>query len=120
MEYGCVGWSEDDAEKKFGKENVEVYHSYFMPLEYTVPHRPENECFCKIITLKTEGERVLGMHFLGPHAGEVIQGYATGIRFGMTKEQLDMTTGIHPTVAEELIEMKITKASGESPLKTGC
>lgn len=38
----------------------------------------------------------------------------------MTKAQLDMTTGIHPTVAEELIEMKITKSSGESPLKTGC
>lgn len=120
LEYGCVGYSEDDAIAKFGKDNLEVYHSFFMPLEYTVAHRPENECFSKIITLKTENERVIGMHFLGPHAGEVIQGFSTGLRLGMTKEQLDMTTGIHPTVAEELIEMKITKASGESPLKSGC
>lgn len=118
LEYGSIGLTEEDAVTKFGAE-LEVFHSFFMPLEYTVAHRAENECFCKVLVNKAD-DRVVGMHFLGPHAGEVIQGYSTGLRLGMTKEQLDMTTGIHPTVAEELIEMKITKSSGESPLKTGC
>jgi len=39
---------------------------------------------------------------------------------GATKADFDRTVGIHPTVAEELIEMNITKSSGKSPFKTGC
>ena len=40
------------------------------------------------------------MHYLGPNAGEVMQGYATAMKCGMTKAQLDATIGIHPTNAE--------------------
>jgi thioredoxin reductase (NADPH) len=32
LEYGCVGLSEEDAIKKFGKDNVRVYSSEFSPL----------------------------------------------------------------------------------------
>lgn len=41
-------------------------------------------------------------------------------RCGVTKEQLDLTVGIHPTVAEELTNLDITKRSGKDPVKTGC
>lgn len=42
----------------------------------------------------------MGIHLIGPHAGEVIQGYAVAMRLGATKRDLDDTVGIHPTVAE--------------------
>lgn len=42
----------------------------------------------------------IGLHYLGPNAGEVMQGFAAAMKCGMTKEQLDSTVGIHPTTAE--------------------
>ncbi len=44
--------------------------------------------------------RVVGFHYLGPHAGEVTQGYGLGIRLGATKHDFDSLIGIHPTSAE--------------------
>lgn len=55
---------------------------------------------------KADNNRVIGLHFLGPNAGEVTQGFALGIRMGATKEDFDMTVGIHPTCAEEFTTMK--------------
>lgn len=40
LEYGCVGLSEEEAVAAHGEENVEVYISYFKPLEWQVPARP--------------------------------------------------------------------------------
>ncbi|ESP04447.1 hypothetical protein LOTGIDRAFT_79558, partial [Lottia gigantea] len=77
-----------------------VYHSNFMPLEWTVPHREENVCYAKLVCLKTEKERVVGFHVLGPNAGEITQGYSIAMRKGATKEDFDMTIGIHPTCSE--------------------
>merc|ERR1719334_2243362 len=48
LEYGSCGFSEEKALEKFGAENVEVFHANFTPLEVTVPHRPENECYAKL------------------------------------------------------------------------
>lgn len=33
LEYGCIGLCEEDAIKKYGEENIEIYHTYFKPLE---------------------------------------------------------------------------------------
>ena len=41
-------------------------------------------------------------------------------RLGVTKASLEQTVGIHPTIAEELTLLRITKRSGEDPKKTGC
>lgn len=71
-----------------------------------------------MITLLTEKERVLGIHYLGPNAGEVIQGYAVAVKMGATKQDIDDTVGIHPTMAENFTTMDITKrcaaAGGEA------
>lgn len=32
IEYGCVGYSQEDAEKEFGKENIVAYGSVYKPL----------------------------------------------------------------------------------------
>ena len=29
LEYACVGYSETDAQEKFGKDNISVYHTKF-------------------------------------------------------------------------------------------
>jgi hypothetical protein len=43
---------------------------------------------------------VIGFHVLSPNAGEITQGYALGMRLGATKNDFDMTVGIHPTCSE--------------------
>ena len=40
------------------------------------------------------------MHYLGPNAGEIMQGFAAAMKCGLTKQILDSTIGIHPTTAE--------------------
>jgi len=114
LEYGAVGYSEEDAEAKFGADNLEVYHSYYKPLEWTVPHRGDNACYLKIICNKLDSERVVGFHVCGPSAGEMTQGFALGIRMGATKDDFDKLIGIHPTNAEQFTTLSVTKRSGES------
>ena len=41
-------------------------------------------------------------------------------RCGLTKDALFNTVGIHPTTAEEVVKMHITKRSGLDPTVTGC
>ena len=98
LEYGVCGYSEEDAAAKY--KNIEVYHSYFTPLEWTVPQKPTNACYIKIITDLDANERVIGFHICCPNAGEVLQGVAVAMRAGATKQHFDDTVGIHPTVAE--------------------
>jgi thioredoxin reductase (NADPH) len=57
LEYGCCGLAEEDAIRLKGEENIEVYHQAFTPLEWTVPHLPENICFAKLICDKTDNVR---------------------------------------------------------------
>eukprot|EP00743_Colponemidia_sp_Colp-15_P007574 GILK01008189.1.p1 GENE.GILK01008189.1~~GILK01008189.1.p1 ORF type:complete len:513 (-),score=59.79 GILK01008189.1:269-1765(-) len=127
LEYGCVGLSEDAAIEAIGEENVEVYMSGYETLEMSVARRQgadgeiiKNPCFCKLVCDKTKNERVLGFHVLGPNAGEITQGFAVAMRLGATKEDFDLTVGIHPTQAEELTLLTVTKSSGESAVKTSC
>lgn len=120
LEYGCIGYSEEAALKEFGEDNIEVYHSNMMPLEWTVANRDGNICYVKLVCLIPENERVVGFHYLGPNAGEVTQGFALGLKKGATKEDFDAMIGIHPTCAEIFTTLTVTKSSGKSTLQTGC
>jgi len=120
IEYGCVGLSEEEAEKIYGKENIEVYHTNFWPLEWTLPKKPDNASYGKLICDKNDKERVVGFHYLGPNAGEVTQGYAGMIKLGATKEDFDDLVGIHPTTAEVFTTLDVTKSSGTDPSAAGC
>jgi len=120
LEYGCCGLSEEDAIEKHGEEDVEVYHGSFWPLEWTVAHRPENSCYCKLVCVKSQNMKVVGLHYLGPNAGEVLQGFGIAIKMGATKDDFDMLVGIHPTTAENFTTLTITKSSGEDASATGC
>ncbi|XP_053318728.1 thioredoxin reductase 1, cytoplasmic [Spea bombifrons] len=120
LEYGACGLSEENAISKYGEENIEVYHSYFWPLEWTVPARDNNKCYAKIICNLKDNEKVVGFHVLAPNAGEITQGFAAAIKCGLTKDQLDNTIGIHPVCAEIFTTLTVTKRSGDSILQSGC
>ncbi len=122
LEYGCVGLSEEQAEATLGAGEFEVFHSSFLPLEWSiVPERTaaHGGGFAKALVRKTD-DKVVGLHYLGPNAGEVIQGYAVAVKAGITHAQLVGTVGIHPTTAEELTMLQISKSSGASAKKAGC
>jgi pyruvate/2-oxoglutarate dehydrogenase complex dihydrolipoamide dehydrogenase (E3) component len=57
----------------------------------------------------SQTDRVVGLHYAGPNAGEVMQGFAVAMKMGLTKAVLDSTIGIHPTIAEDLTNMTVTK-----------
>ena len=120
LEYGCVGLTEEEAEAKYGADKLEVYHTYYTPLEWTVPHKPENQCYAKLICDKSQGEKVVGMHVAGPNAGEMTQGFAVALKCGATKAHFDNTVGIHPTNVEQFTTLHITKASGDEATTSGC
>lgn len=42
------------------------------------------------------------------------------MRLGATKQDMDETVGIHPTIAEEMTALDVTKSSGFDPKKKGC
>lgn len=120
LEYGAIGLAEEDAIAKYGNEDITVYHSYFKPLEWTVPHLSDNACYAKLVCRKSENERVVGFHVIGPNAGEITQGYAVAIKLRATKHDFDRTIGIHPTCSEIFTTLTITKDSGTSAAASGC
>ena len=88
LEYGCCGYSEEDAAKQFGAENLNCYHTAFQPLEWQYfKMRPDGTmCYIKVICNKLDNDRVVGFHLLSPNAGEVTQGIGVAMKIGLTKE----------------------------------
>ena len=121
IEYGTVGYSEEEAQETFGKDSIEVYHKQFTPLEWSLTHdRSTHQAFTKVICLKSEDMKVIGIHYVGPNAGEVMQGYGVAIKKDITFKDLADTVGIHPTSAEEIVTLSVTKSSGASASAGGC
>ncbi|CAM4840682.1 unnamed protein product, partial [Rotaria magnacalcarata] len=116
IEYGAIGYCEEDAILQLGQDNIEVFHSEFIPLEWAICHHREEikaKSYCKLIVEK-KTDRVIGFHVLSPNSGEITQGYAVAMRLGATKNDFDMTVGIHPTCSENLTTLSVTKSSGDS------
>jgi glutathione reductase (NADPH) len=99
---GTVGYTEEQARAKFG--HIRLFKSTFRPMKHTISGRDE-KTFMKLIVDKAS-DRVVGVHMMGPDAGEIIQGFAVALRTGATKAQFDATIGIHPTAAEEFVTMR--------------
>jgi glutathione reductase (NADPH) len=99
---GTVGLTEEQARERF--PSVLVFHSSFRALKHTLSGSSERT-FMKLV-VDGASDRVLGVHMVGPEAGEIIQGMAIALRAGATKEVFDATIGIHPTMAEEFVTMR--------------
>ena len=98
-----VGYTEKDAVTHCGE--LDVYKSVFKPMKYTLSGRDE-KTMMKLLVQKSTG-KVVGLHVVGLDAPEIVQGFAVAIKSGLTKQQFDLTTGIHPTAAEELVTMRM-------------
>uniref|UniRef100_A0A8C7SIU6 Thioredoxin reductase 2 n=1 Tax=Oncorhynchus mykiss TaxID=8022 RepID=A0A8C7SIU6_ONCMY len=117
LEYGCVGLSEEEAESRHPsiQDSIEVYHAFYKLLEFTVAERCQH-----VVCERDGGQRILGLHFTSSNAGEVTQGFAMGFQCGATLTHLTETVVIHPTCAEELTKVNVSKRSGLDATVTGC
>ena len=122
QEYGTVGLTDEEAESRYGEENVEVFHTEFSPLEYQYnkSFTVKRPCYVKVVCVIPENMRIVGFHILCPNAGEITQGVAIAVKAGVTKDQLDDVVGIHPTIAETFTDLTITKRDNPNPVKSSC
>jgi len=103
LEYSSCGYSEEAAKDQFTEENITVIKKTFKPVEWSFSEsRPAKACQVKII-IRKDDDMLIGLHYLGPNAGEVLQGYAVAIKMGCTQRDLFTTVGIHPTCSEEIV-----------------
>jgi glutathione reductase (NADPH) len=98
----AVGLSE--AAARAAGHDVAVFRSTFRPLLHRLSGRDE-QTMMKLVVDRAS-DRVLGVHMVGPEAGEIVQGLAVALKSGATKASFDATIGIHPTAAEEFVTMR--------------
>ena len=100
--YAFVGYSENEAKKIYKK--IKVYKSQFRSLKFSMSNSKE-KVLIKLIT-NALNDKIVGLHYAGENAAEIIQGFSVAVVNGLTKSQLDKTIGIHPTCAEEVVTLK--------------
>jgi glutathione reductase (NADPH) len=100
-EMGTVGLTEEAAR---AQGPIEVYVAAFRPMQPMFAGHAEKVLMKLVVCADTR--RVLGVHLVGDHAGEMIQMVGIAVRMGATKEDFDRTVAVHPTMAEELVTMK--------------
>ena len=98
---GTIGLTENEA--RAAGHKIEVYRSNFKPMKNTLSGKDERTLMKLVVNRDTD--QVLGLHMVGPDAGEICQGMAIAMRLGATKKDFDQTIGIHPTSAEEFVTM---------------
>ena len=107
-----VGLSEAQARERHG-DGLDIYLTRFRNLKHTVTANRERSLMKLVV--ERPGDRVIGVHMVGPEAGEIVQGLAVALKAGVTKAQFDATIGIHPTAAEEFVTMRdaVGRAAGQ-------
>ena len=97
-----MGLTEEQAREQGYK--LKIFASRFRPMRNILAGRSE-QSLMKLVVDKAS-DRVLGVHLIGPDAGEMLQGLAVALKAGATKAVFDATLGIHPTAAEEFVTMR--------------
>lgn len=105
-----IGLSEEEAGKTYGVESVRSYSKTFTPMSISAvstledPIRKHTNTY-KLVCIGKE-LLIVGIHIFGPCSEEIIQGFAVAMTIGnLTKDILDSTIALHPTMAEELLGM---------------
>lgn len=98
-----VGLSEAQAKQRYS-DNVDILQTHFRPMRMSIPNSPE-KVLLKLVVRRGD-QKVLGAHLLGAEAPELIQVLAIALNCGVTKEQINSTLAVHPTVAEELVFLR--------------
>ncbi len=99
-EIASVGKTEDEL-----KEAGVPYTKGVFPFQASGRARAMNdtEGFVKVLAHK-ETDRVLGVHAMGPAAGELIHEAAVAMEFGASAEDLARIIHVHPTLSEAVKE----------------
>ncbi|CUH40303.1 Glutathione amide reductase [Jannaschia seosinensis] len=100
-EMGSVGLTEEEAAEQ---EPTLVYATAFRPMQQAFVGGEERVLFKLLVSKETD--KVLGIHIVGPHAGEMIQYLGIVMKMGATKADFDRTCAVHPTIAEEIVTMR--------------
>ena len=67
----------------------------------------QSEGFVKILA-EEKTDRVLGVHIIGPHAGEMIAEMSVAMEFGASSEDIARTCHAHPTFSEAVKEAALS------------
>ena len=97
-----VGMTEEEARAQLA--DVRVYKSDFRPMKNVLAGRNERSLYKMIVDGATD--KVVGLHLIGPDAGEILQAAAIAVKAGLTKADFDDTVALHPSMAEELVLMR--------------
>jgi glutathione reductase (NADPH) len=100
-EIGAVGMTE--AQAAIACNELTVFLTRFRPMKGTISGSEERMVMKIIVDAATD--RVVGVHILGPDAGEIIQSLAIAVKMGATKADFDRTMALHPSAAEELVTL---------------
>ena len=103
-EVASVGKTEEQLNEK--KINFKVGQFPFMA-NSRAKAIDEPEGFVKILADATS-DKVLGVHIIGPHAGEMIAEMAIAMEFGASSEDIARTCHAHPTFSEAIKEAALS------------
>ena len=98
----AVGLTEQEARAQFG--TADIYRARFRALKHTLSGRAETTMVKLVVN--PHNQQVVGAHMMGPESAEIIQGFAVAVKAKLTKPQFDATLGIHPTAAEEFVQLR--------------
>lgn len=84
-------------------DRVEVYSNTFTPLKYAMSSESP-EAFIKLL-VNPQTHHILGIHLVSPRAADIVQALVPALEKGLTKDELDQTIGIHPSVGEEVFAL---------------
>ncbi|ERN43153.1 pyruvate/2-oxoglutarate dehydrogenase complex [Rubidibacter lacunae KORDI 51-2] len=102
-EAASVGLGEAQARERYGNEAIDTYRARFAATYYALTPRRQRSMLKLVV--ERDSDRVLGVHMVGDHAAEIIQGMAIAVKMGAKKADFNATVGIHPSVAEEFVTM---------------
>ena len=103
-EVASIGKTEEQL--KVNKNNYKVGKFPFMA-NSRAKAIDETEGFVKILA-DAATDKVLGVHIIGPHAGEMIAEMAVAMEFGASSEDIARTCHAHPTFSEAIKEAALS------------
>lgn len=103
-EGASVGLNETQARAEYG-DRLRCHVNRFSPLSYALGEsNAARQSLIKVLE-DSQNNRILGAHMVGDHAADIIQNLGVAVRLGMSKQDLDLSLGIHPTSGEEFLTL---------------
>jgi len=99
-ELASVGLTEKEAREQYGEVDVGRTSLQAIGKAIATGH---GDGFAKVIS-HTESGEILGVHIVGPGAGDIISEAALAMRLGATAADIGSTIHVHPTISEALLE----------------